>query len=380
MNQPRATSSETFRERMTTRALNSLERATNFSEMTAARKCMASLALAGSMIVSGATAASVENINDNYAEAMENSATVDVRLAPKSTSGQDTAYVVMAGFSNYNSNILADTVGPALQGVSDGEVWSVSYNNAHLDYEGIAKTVAENAQARQLDDVKLFGHSAGGIIAVRVTEELQKLGVHVSVVVLNSTPDGIEGLRPDKQHDIEAYASILAEIPGLPYFDPARYIGEMAIRSENLKTQEGFIDAHRGVTELIQNEYTPGTWLLIDQLTAIGQANLEVRLASIAENAQPGEKPLIIELGTGDPIPDIPAPKDGGYDTFVNDDYSRNQFAKYTDNVGLSYLSYDIPGAVHMHPEQSKEAYAYVLAKASSEIRAAMRGDESDKV
>ena len=65
MQEHRATSSNTFRERMTIRALNSLERATNFSEMTAVRKFMAGTAIVGSMFGSGITAALAENISEN---------------------------------------------------------------------------------------------------------------------------------------------------------------------------------------------------------------------------------------------------------------------------------------------------------------------------
>ncbi len=149
----------------------------------------------------------------------------------------------------------------------------------------------------------------------------------------------------------------------------ARTAGEYLDRIDNFKTYEGAIDTITGVHDLVQNEYTPKTWLLIDQLVAIEQTNAEIRLARLSENAKPGEKPVIIYLGTGE----------GGYDDFVDDKKSGEEICGYAMNVGLPCLRYEIPGAVHMRPEETKEAHAEVLAQASSEIRAAIRGDERDK-
>lgn len=369
MQEHRATSSNTFRERMTIRALNSLERATNFSEMTAVRKFMAGTAIVGSMFGSGITAALAENISENQSEAMSRTAHIDVRFSPKSTSGNDSALVVMAGFSNFNSNILADSVGESVQSVTDGEVWGMSYNNAHLDYVAMADMLEENVNARQLTELQLYGHSAGGGIELMVAEELQARGVYVSAIYMNSTPNGIGGLRPNKQHEIRTYASAIADAPWLSYSDAARTAGEYLDRIDNFKTYEGAIDTITGVHDLVQNEYTPKTWLLIDQLVAIEQTNAEIRLARLSENAKPGEKPVIIYLGTGE----------GGYDDFVDDKKSGEEICGYAMNVGLPCLRYEIPGAVHMRPEETKEAHAEVLAQASSEIRAAIRGDERDK-
>lgn len=92
MQEHRATSSNTFRERMTIRALNSLERATNFSEMTAVRKFMAGTAIVGSMFGSGITAALAENISENQSEAMSRTAHIDVRFPPPSQPAEMTLH------------------------------------------------------------------------------------------------------------------------------------------------------------------------------------------------------------------------------------------------------------------------------------------------
>ena len=58
----------------------------------------------------------------------------------------------------------------------------MSYNNAHLDYVAMADMLEENVNARQLTELQLYGHSAGGGIELMVAEELQARGVYVSAI------------------------------------------------------------------------------------------------------------------------------------------------------------------------------------------------------
>jgi acetyl esterase/lipase len=255
-----------------------------------------------------------------------------------------------------------------VQQVIDGQVWSVDYGNALIDIDSIADKVVDTALEQSVDSMQLYGYSAGGDITLDLATAIQDRGIPISVIYLDSTPDGIEGLNPDRQQEVDEYATLMAKVPWLAYYDPARYVGEMALKADTFLAADSvfeavtqFNKASEETHRLIDYEYTPGTWLLIDQLVAIEKTNGREKMQQLADNPT-GVKPVIVYLGTGAP----------GVDTFVNDKRSGVAFCTYAAEASLPCYRYNIPGAIHMRPNLSVEAHTDVLQDAAPIIRAAL--------
>jgi pimeloyl-ACP methyl ester carboxylesterase len=281
--------------------------------------------------------------------------------------------VFIDGVGTDSADTITKYTGAAVQPVIDGQLLSVGYNNAPLETTDIAKTIIAAVKTRGIDTISLVGHSAGGDVAMQVQEEIRKESdLTIESVVLVSTPNGIKTLRPARQDEIDLVQR-LDWIPGVQYSSTLRFIGEMALRSDNYTNGDfaqnvsDFFTTANEVKVNLDNSKLPGTWLMFDQLLAIENANLKDRINTMAKIPADEVRPTIIYLGTAAP----------GYDPIVNDKQTSRDLASYAKKVDVPFLTYEVPGADHMRPDIN-EGYIKTLATAKEAIQSSIEQQQTD--
>ncbi|HEU4831038.1 MAG TPA: hypothetical protein VFS65_02615 [Candidatus Saccharimonadales bacterium] len=326
-------------------------------------------------IALGACLSSAANINHNYEVAASNTATVDFRGEALDEANNHTAIVFIDGFGTNDADSLVRSVGAPIQEVADGQLWSINYGNAPLDGGAITEEIIEMAADRNVDTLYFAGYSAGGNIALATYESvLENSNLQVPLFIPISMSDGLEGLQPNKRNEGTQFAEIISTIPWLAYYDPVRFVGEMNNRQNQfthkdnpIETVAAFTDAAVDVYDHMNSDQAPGTWLLFDQWLAIENAHPEERITKIGQDkSQP--KPVFAYFGTGKP----------GSDYMVDDDLSGENICNYAENVDITCLKYDVPGAIHTRHDLTVEEYAETFREAKDDIRAALDKAHSD--
>lgn len=285
---------------------------------------------------------------------------------PEYADDDRSAAVFFDGFGTYNSDHLARTLGPGVQGLYGGETWSVSYGNAPLASDTIAEQVLDLAEQRDKRELDLVGYSMGGIINLEVAAILSSSPeVTVRSITLISSPDGIEGLRPLQRQEMDA-AELVSQIPGAQYSTALRFVGEMYFMRDRYTTGgplqriDRFFGALTQARVNLSGPTFPGTWLLVDQAFAIGSADLAGELRTISENTTPkGPRPSVLYLGTGAP----------GRDYMVDDAVSSANICSYAAQNAMQCTIRKVPGAVHTAPERTRDAYDQTLADVRERVR-----------
>ena len=77
---------------------------------------------------------------------------------------------------------------PALTAV--GQLAAVGYSNLGLNVGDILEAVHGYVLERRLEKIFFYGHSFGGMVAVQVAAGLRERGVHVDLIILDSSPSG----------------------------------------------------------------------------------------------------------------------------------------------------------------------------------------------
>lgn len=332
-------------------------------------KNLAALALLGT--IAAGEHAYWNDVHKNQEVQAQASISIEVKGEPLDSENADSAIVFMNGFGQNDADNITHYLGPAIQQIVDGELWSVGYGNAPLDPQNITDRIIELAEVRDIDRVSFLGYSAGGIIAMEVIEKLyEQSNLRVEAIIPTSTPDGDEGLRPEQREAKDILMGAAEIVPGAKYSTLLRYAGEMAFRLDMyndggpLDRWNDFWKTSDRVTEAMRQQRLPGTWLMVDQTLAISNARLESRIQHIATLAEERKtvKPVIVYLGTAAP----------GYDAMVDDTSSAENICAYAAASGLQCLIYDVPGAVHNRPDLAGEAYMKTIAAAESDINVAL--------
>ena len=304
---------------------------------------------------------------------IQQSATIDIdRLyEPLDPQNRNVAIVAIDGFGAYDAKTLAKYLGPVAQTFLDGQIWSVRYGNAFLETEAITEKIVELAEAYNVDTIGILGYSAGGIIGAQITNDLlYTTDLEVPLVFNVSTPDGPEGLRELQLQEIEV-AQTIESVPGATHSSFVRYLGEMYFRRDRydsgapLDQAADFIETHNGVLDDLQQDTLPGTWLLIDQVNIVSNAQLEEQYRSMGaiEGKNP---PTIVYFGTAKP----------GYDYVVDDKLSGSNICRYAYDNDMRCFRYNVPGAVHTRPDLANEAYLEMAEAIAPMVRFALQNDE----
>ena len=305
------------------------------------------------------------DVNANREIQASSQASVTVYDEPLDPENNSSAVIFFNGFGTYDADSIAEVFGPGIKETFDGESWSVSYGNAPLNPEKIAGKINALAQERGVSTVSIVGYSAGGIIGVATGAELAKNpDLTIRNITTASTPDGVDGLRPYRQTEIQI-ADTLGRIPGAKYSTPVRLAGEIYFRRDRfdegdpLQRVNDFFETAHGAYEHIQQPKLPGTWLLIDQTLAIAESDINANLKKIAaeyDNKKP--LPTLLYLGTDKP----------GRDYMVDDALSGENICNYGRQSNMECSIFNVPGAIHTLPEKTKKEYTATLRGAHTEL------------
>lgn len=324
------------------------------------------------------------DVNENRAEQAAAEVTINVIGKPLDEANSTKATVFIDGFNTYDANYLAKSVGPAVQQVADGELWSLSYNNAILNRKKIYETIVDLAKERGIESVSVAGYSMGGIIAVEAASDIiVNSSIEVNSIDLMHTPDGSDGLQPYQKKEL-GFAQNLAEwVPGAIDSSWVRFAGELYFYKNNY-TKGQFKDwdiAHNtgvlidnayrftrtfgSILEKFDNPKQASMQLLTEQVYKINQFDMLDELKKITEHRKEKQMPVVIYLGME-------------ADSLVKDELTAENFYKYTHATDIDYFSYTVPDAVHSQYNRSIDEYMKVFEAASGPVSADIK-DEAKK-
>jgi pimeloyl-ACP methyl ester carboxylesterase len=307
-----------------------------------------------------------ENVRQNQALQTESSISVVPYASPLNKENDHNAVVFTDGVGTNNADILTKYLGPAIQQVEDGQMWSVNQNNASLSPEAIASQILSLVAQRGITSLSLVGQSAGGSVTMEVQEDIRKQSsIPIRSIFFAATPDGLDGLQPEQQKNIDLI-KLISKFPGAAYSDPLRSIGELLLRSDAYTSGSpsdnigNFFSTVDDVNAALKDNTLPGSWLMIDQSLAIENADITERNKTIGKLPADQLRPTEIYLGMQtDPI--------------VNEKKSSLHIGASADAAHIPYFYYQIQDGVHGQPQFSVESYTKVLAGAKDEIQASIQ-------
>lgn len=281
---------------------------------------------------------------------------------PLNKANDHNALVFTDGVGTNNADILTKYMGPAIQQVEDGQLWSVGQNNASLSPQAIADQTLKLVKERGITSLSLVGQSAGGSITMETYEDIRKKSnIPIRTIFFAATPDGLDGLQPEQQKNIDLI-KFIAKFPGATYSTPIRFIGEMLLESDNYSSGtltdnvSNFISTAQHVDSALKDQTIPGSWLMIDQALAIENADIDDRNKTIGKASSDIPLPTEVYLGMkSDPI--------------VNEQKSSHRIGDSAKSAHIPYFYYEIPDGVHGQPQFSVDSYTKMLAAAKNEIQ-----------
>lgn len=305
----------------------------------------------------------------NYHQIAEASISISERAGPLSELNNDAALAILNGFGTQNANDIIKYQGEALQNITDGSLYSVNYQNAPLDHQAIANQLIEMAEDNGLDRISIVGYSAGGNtganVALRIIEQSE---VDVPAIIFNLTPDGTDGLHPDKQNDLQ-FIDTISSIPGIKYSKHARFIMEMAVRLEH-NPGSNFWKTFNQTSDAVYNDKLPGFKLMIDQAMDVVESDIRSNLLKIAEITEKENKlkPVVVYLSA-----------EPGADYMVDNQVSSKNICSYAQEAGLECIIIEVPNIKHNRPDISSDEYLKAIITASDKVNNALNSAQMER-
>ena len=345
-------------------------------EEKAAKKIEKQLKRRNSLVVKlSATALTVSSllgaywldVIDNRAEREAAEISINVISGPLDESNEHTATILAGGFNMQNADFMAKTIGPGIQELADGEIWSLSYNNAILSRTAISSTILDFAEERGIEKLNFIGYSTGGIVTTEATADIIKdsdIPVEISAPI--STPDGPEGVRSNQKQGFELIQS-LASIPGAVDSSYVRLVCEMYFFNKNYTKNgfedlggntERFFETLNAAIDRLDDPKQTSMKLLIDQAYKISSFDMKKELKTISEQSEDKQMPVFAYFGTQKP----------GYDFMVDDKLSAKNFGNYAKKADISFQTFLVPGAIHAEYYKTVDAYADTFSEANTPI------------
>lgn len=336
------------------------------------------LALAATTLVSSYWS----DVKDTRAEQASAEISLNVMHKPLDSENSHKATIFIDGFNTYDADYISDKLGPGVQTFSDGEVWSLSYNNALLNREKIFTTIIEKAKKRDIDTISFAGYSMGGIIATEAaTDVVTKTDINVDSITMLHTPDGDAGLQNYQKKELGLSQTIAEIVPGAidsswmrfgaeMYFNKGTYTQGLPKDWWNVaqdakfvaENTDGFFNTVQYVSERLKDPKQTSTQLLSQQVYKIDQFDMKKELGQIAKQKDKKQMPVILYFGMD-------------HDYMVKDDVSEANFREDSLDNGLDYYSYTVPHAVHSQFDKSIKEYMQTFDVASVEVSESVRAE-----
>lgn len=314
-----------------------------------------------------------KNIEDNRVDDARLHTSVSYITAAHDPINNDTAIVFLNGVATNNADNLVGSLTGAVQQVTDGEAWSVRYWSS-LDTQNTVDAILALAEDRNKTSLVLAGYSTGGTIAVAIADTIMReSAIEIKMIDLFSSQSGVEDERPTSRAGADAFVNVVDAVPGIAYWDPFRFMGEMIVRAGRYTHEQDvpttvtkFFETANDVVNNIDGADVPSVPLMYDQLLAIKDARINDHFKSIVTTSYPQLMPVIAYFGT----------PPSGYDINVNDVQSANTYCRLAENSHLPCYSYGVPGLVHGVPELSVDQYKETFKKAAAELQATLAHQE----
>jgi len=300
--------------------------------------------------------------------------TVETMFEALEPEHQSNALVFIHGFGTIDADSLAQHVGPAAQQMVDGQVWSVGYNNAHLDERATAHQIIDKAESDGVEQVAIFGYSGGFIFSTKVGRIIaDESSLRIGSFTAIAAPDGLDTVREEHVSGV-ALLKALEVFPDLAYSSPFRKLGELAFRSHQYLSDgqvdlDAFWRTVERVNYVVDSNKLPGTWLMVDQLALIENADIEADLQAINESSPLRLRPTVSYFGTARP----------GYDAVVDDERAALAICESARKAEIDCYQFYVQGAVHNRVDIGGEAYQQAFTDARPVVAASMARAMSDR-
>lgn len=316
------------------------------------------------------------DVHTNRAERAASEVSINIVGEALYKTNSDKATIFIDGFNTYDADYLAETVGPAVQQVADGEIWSLSYNNAILSREKIYETISEMVEDRGIESVSISGYSMGGILAIEAASDIvAKSTTEVNSVVMMHTPDGSDGLRSYQRKEL-GFAQTLADwSPSAIDSTWVRFASELYFYKNNytrgeyingdisynanivFKNSERFGRTFNSILKKMNKPKRTSMQLLSEQVFKINEFDMLDELKRISEQQDTKQVPTLLYVAMEDKN-----------DALVKNKFTSKNFRTYSAETDIDYFSYLVPDATHSQYYKSIEEYARVFERASGPV------------
>lgn len=316
------------------------------------------------------------DVQANRAEQAAAEVSINIVSESLDAANSDKATIFIDGFNTYDADYLAETVGPAVQQVADGELWSLSYNNAILSRAKIYQTVLDMAEQRGIESVTVAGYSMGGIVAIELASDIvAESTTEVNSVVMMHTPDGSDGLRTNQKRELGFAQSLADWFPGAADSTWVRFAGELYFYKNNflrgefkdgdvaynadvvLGNVERFGRTFSSIFDKMNDPKRTSMQLLSEQVFKINQFDMLDELKRISQQRDEKQVPALLYVAMDD-----------DNDAMVKNQLTTDNFKTYSAETNMDYFSYLVPDATHSQYNKSIEEYTRVFDQASGPV------------
>ncbi len=204
-------------------------------------------------------------------------------------------------------------------------------------------------------------------MSTKVAAEIaEQRGPQIAGLVAIAAPDGLDTVREEHASSVEML-NILRIFPDLAYSTSIRKLGEMAFRSDRY-IQDGWVDVPKlwrtweTVNDVVDRNKLPGTWLMLDQLALIENADIQGNFQTIVNASNYRLRPVVSYFATAQP----------GVDEVVKDQEAADAICGYASKVGMDCHQLYVPGAVHNRVDLAGDGYVQAFLEARDPVRASM--------
>lgn len=300
--------------------------------------------------------------------------TIEILAEPTTPEGARTGLVFVHGFGTIDADYLGESIGPAAQQMTDGYILSVGYENANLDEVATAEVIIRTADNKGIEELMFFGYSGGFIMSTKVAAEIaEQRGPQIVGLTAIAAPDGLDTVRESQAAGVELL-NIFRVFPDLAYSTPVRKLGELAFRSDRY-IDDGWVDlpamwrTWETINDVVDRDKLPGTWLMLDQLALIENADIAGNFQTIMDASQYRLRPTVSYFATAQP----------GIDEVVKDREASEAICGYALDSGIECYQFDVSGAVHNRIDLGGEGYAQAFLEAQDFVQASIARAEDDR-
>ena len=314
------------------------------------------------------------DVQENRAEQAVAEVSINLVGQPLEESNSNKATILIDGFNTYDADYLAKTIGPAIQQVADGQLWSMSYNNALLSREQIYKKIVDMVNEHGVDSISFAGYSMGGIIATEAASDMiVDTNTEVNSLMLMSTPDGYDGLQSYQKNEFAVGQALVKWSPSAIDSTYVRFGGELYFYHDNYTKGEfkawnlaqnaevitdnigRFARTFDSLWGKVNNPKGTSMKLMSEQVYKIAQSDIKKELERIAAVKDTKQMPVISYYGMND-------------DETIKNQLTAKNYRTYTTDTGIDFYGYLVPDAKHSQYYRSVDEYMRVFGEASAPI------------